>query len=662
MKKKLYIFFLLFYPLFSFSQQSKIDSLLSVLKTVKEDTIKANILNELSKQLWQRGNYDTALIYAENAKKLAEKINFKKGSVSAYNNIGVVNLYIGNFPKALENFFPALKIAEEIGDKNKMSSVLSNIGVIYQKQGDPSEALKNNFAALKIRETIGDKQGIATSYNNIGFIYQEQGNLQKALETHFSSLKIFEEIGDKNGIASSYANIGIIYYEQGKYPEGIKNYFAALKIYEEIEDKEAVASMYINIGENYNEQKKFNEARKYLDKGLTLSKEIAHKEWIGNAYSGLTYLDSAQGDWESAFKHYRIFVAYRDSLINEENTKKTVQTAMQYEFDKKESLAKADQDKKDAVTAGEKQRQEVIIYSVSAGLFLVLLLALFIFRGYRQKQKANVIITQQKEEVEKQKELIEEQKKIVEEKNKDITDSINYAQRIQRALLASDGLLNKCLTLTSPLPPSKGDTSPQGEGSFASDYFVFFKPKDIVSGDFYWATSVIASEAKQSHDEITSSLKAGTRNDEERFYLAVCDSTGHGVPGAFMSLLNISFLNEAITEKGIVAPNEILNHVRQRLIENISQDGRQDGMDGILISLKSKVIPIAIGSQKENSPNNTNIEIEYAAAHNAPILVRNGELIELEADKMPVGLGDKKESFSHYTIALSPPPSGAAGR
>lgn len=184
---------------------------------------------------------------------------------------------------------------------------------------------------------------------------------------------------------------------------------------------------------------------------------------------------------------------------------------------------------------------------------------------------------------------------LIEEKNREIHDSINYAKRIQYTLLAHTEFLN----------------------SHLNEHFVFFKPKDIVSGDFYWATSIHENEK------------------DPTIYLAVCDSTGHGVPGAFMSLLNISFLNEAINEKGIVQPNKVFDHVRTRLINTISAEGAKDGMDGILI-LKEK--------------NGT--KVHYAAANNAPIVVRNGEIIELPYDKMPVGLGEVKSKFSLFEVDL----------
>ncbi|MDP1744943.1 MAG: two-component regulator propeller domain-containing protein [Bacteroidota bacterium] len=207
-----------------------------------------------------------------------------------------------------------------------------------------------------------------------------------------------------------------------------------------------------------------------------------------------------------------------------------------------------------------------------------------------------------------------EQKELIEEKQKEIVDSINYAKRIQYALLANDSLLEQNLI----------------------EHFILFQPKDIVSGDFYWATlNNGAGDRGQGtgelHSSNTSPSSLDTGSPSSRFYLAICDSTGHGVPGAFMSLLNISFLNEAITEKNIKLPNEILNHVRQRLIESVSQDGAQDGMDGILLCFE-------------------NGKITYAAANNAPVILRDHLIINLPTDKMPIGKGEKNSSFTLHTI------------
>jgi serine phosphatase RsbU (regulator of sigma subunit) len=185
---------------------------------------------------------------------------------------------------------------------------------------------------------------------------------------------------------------------------------------------------------------------------------------------------------------------------------------------------------------------------------------------------------------------IEHQKEIIELKNKELTDSINYAKGIQNSLLAHKDLLD------ANLP----------------EYAILYKPKDIVSGDFYWAAKVNSS-----------------------FYLGVCDSTGHGVPGAFMSLLNIRYLYEAVVEKKIDAPNIALDYVRMRLIENLAVDGAKDGMDGTLVKFD-------IEAKK----------MVYASAQNRPVLIRNGEVIILPADKMPIGAGYTLASFQPNQVDL----------
>lgn len=187
---------------------------------------------------------------------------------------------------------------------------------------------------------------------------------------------------------------------------------------------------------------------------------------------------------------------------------------------------------------------------------------------------------------------LKESKQKLEEKQKEILDSINYAKRIQFTLLAHRTFLNENLP----------------------ENFVLFNPKDIVSGDFYWATK-----------------------HNNKFYLAVCDSTGHGVPGAFMSLLNIGYLSEAINEKGIEEPNKIFDYVRERLISTISKEGQKDGFDGILICMD------------ENKGT-----VSYAAAHNAPVLISKGNLRLLECDRMPVGIGERKNNFNLFSISADP--------
>jgi ligand-binding sensor domain-containing protein/serine phosphatase RsbU (regulator of sigma subunit) len=258
--------------------------------------------------------------------------------------------------------------------------------------------------------------------------------------------------------------------------------------------------------------------------------------------------------------------------------------------------------------------------------FLLLVYVLFRLRtrALRERQRLlkrlvderTIEVIEQKKEVEIQRDTAEEQRLLVQSKQKEITDSINYAKRIQYSLLAQDELLQKNLP----------------------EYFVFFKPKDIVSGDFYWATKVpgIKHNVPEQKNEKKEGVVDTGYEVLDSFYLAVCDSTGHGVPGAFISLLNISFLNEAINEKNISAPNEVFNYVRNRLVQN-AEVGK-DGMDGTLIRIKT----LDVAGMSEI------VLFDYASANNKPIVVRNGQIIDLNVDKMPVGKGDIMKPFNAY--------------
>jgi serine phosphatase RsbU (regulator of sigma subunit) len=210
----------------------------------------------------------------------------------------------------------------------------------------------------------------------------------------------------------------------------------------------------------------------------------------------------------------------------------------------------------------------------------------------KQQQLENIVNERTAELVIRSKE-IETQKHIIEEKQKETIDSIKYAQRIQNALLASKTLLNKHL----------------------KNYFIYFNPKDLVSGDFYWASEI-----------------------NNKFYFIVADSTGHGIPGAFMSLLNINFLNEAINEKLIENPSEILDYVRTKLIQGLAEDGSEEGgKDGMDCSL------VCIDFIK--------MEFTYSCANNPIIYISNNTIIELEANRMPVGKSPKDTvKFKNNTI------------
>ena len=412
---------LLFITNNTFCQSKIIDSLETALKTNNEtrgklhkttydksDSTRVNILTTLSRELINRGNYEKAQTFAEEALKIAPITGFKRGEYDAYNNLGVSYTRQSDFPKALNNLNMALKIGQQIGYKIGIANTTNNIAVVYSMQSNFPEALKSNLAALRIREEIGDKKSIANSYNNIGKVYTSLGNNKQALKYHSLALKIREELGDKRGLMNSYTNFGNIFNRDSNTTEALNNYFAALKISQELEDQQEMASLFMNIGAAYglknnheklieynlkalHTQKKlgnkygitqcyinaanefqsvenYEESKKYLDSVIVLSTDLGAYDLVRNAYKMLFEQDTITKSWQDAYQHHKMYILYRDSLINEDNTEKVMQTQMQYELDKKDltyqkelalKAVQLEYQKKQAAATSEKEKQQL---------------------------------------------------------------------------------------------------------------------------------------------------------------------------------------------------------------------------------------------------------------------------------------------------------------
>ena len=655
MKKNIFYFliFIIFLGPYSvWAQQNKIDSLLKFLKISKEDTSQINALNKLSGQYTNIGSYEQARQAAQRAYLSSVKLNYKKGIAKAlhcegnvyyyqgkyedalnsyfksvkiredigdakgiadlYTNIGAIYCNLGSYDKALSIQLKSLSIKENIGDKKGMADSYLNLGNIYYNQGNYEKALDNYLKNLAIKEEIGDKSGAARSYNNIGNIYYYQGNNQKALESYRKYMKLSDENGDKEGIAASFDNIGLVFNQQGNYDKSLENllkglaireqigdkrglaisfssigntyqkkgnaevaeeyYLKSLKIQEEIGDKQGLATSLFQIGSIFLEHNKFEESNYYINKALVIDKELGYKNGIETIYLLLSELYDKEGDYKQAYIYHKLYSDIKDTLLNEQSSKQIAEMNTKYDSEKKDKeLIKKDAEISKQLAETEKknlQRNAFII-----GFALVLVLAFFIFRGYRQKQNANKLL-------EKKNILIENQKQLVEEKNLKITDSINYAKRIQQAILPSQELIKSCF------PES----------------FIFFRPKDIVSGDFYWFAE---------------------KND--KLIIAAADCTGHGVPGAFMSMIGNTLLNEIVNVKNILEPSKILNELNKGIVNLLNQSStdsttQDDGMDITIIAIDK-----------------TMQEMEFAGANHFSYLFNNSQFKTLKGDVFSIG-------------------------
>ena len=533
-------------------------------------------------------NYTLALKYAEEGLKMQKEMNDKQGLFSIYNTMGVIYKHKGDYSKAIQNYYKSLGILEELKDSASIIGSINNIGHIYMEKRDFDKAIQCFDKSLKIAELIGESRSKAAVLLNLGNTYAAKNEFQKSLEYHFMSLKIAEDLKDPGALRDCYGNIGNVYNRLNNYAKAIEYHTKSMNISEEYADSAAIAVGYNTLGPDFIGLKNYPKAIEYHFKALNLGRKLNDIETIEYAYEGLVNSFSVTGNYKKAFEFKILFEEVQDSLLNSKNFDEMANLRANFEMEQTNKERDLIMHAKEIQQKADLDKQKMINIFLSIGGIIILLFAIVAVRAYLNKKKANKIIAAQKHEV-------EEQKEIIEEKNKDITDSINYAFRIQHAILKAEEHVSKHL-------PS---------------HFILFKPKDIVSGDFYWTLE------KHNH-----------------LYLAAADCTGHGVPGAFLTMLGVSFLNEINGVDELLTPAEILNRLRDRIIKELGQTGREmenkDGMDISLARINLK----------------TN-ELQWAGANNPFYYTKDNELMEVKADKQPIAYYISMKPFTNHEFSFA---------
>ncbi|MDX2172097.1 MAG: tetratricopeptide repeat protein [Bacteroidota bacterium] len=594
-KNYLYIFILIqFCSGVFYSQTQEIDSLKILLNLSSNDTNKIKILNKIGAAAIYNDSYDTARKYALISKSISEKISFKTGLSRAYDILGNINYFDGNYSESLEYNLKSLKIKEDLKDKKGIANSYNNIGNVYYQLKEYSKAIKNHKQALSIREKIKDSVNIGFSFNNLGNVYREQKNFNESLKYHLEALKIKKSNGNIKEIAYSLNNIGVVYIDLGNFNEAIKFHSEALNISQKINSLENIEISYANLGKAYFNLKKYEIAEDYSKRAIDLAETIEDKETILDAKMCLSLIYEQTKDYKKSLKYYHEAIELRDSIFNNENIQNAVQTQLQFDFEKKEMIAKKEQEEKDIEIRAESKKQKWILFLVSCILILAIIFAIITYRGYLQKQKANKLILLQKQEVEKQRNKTEE-------KNKDITSSITYAKRIQQAILPSSEIIKEKFP----------------------DSFILYKPKDIVAGDFYWVSDAV------------------TKHQESFMMVAVADCTGHGVPGALMSVIGNNFLRICEREPTVNRPSEALDFINvgisKTLRQEYSKSTIQDGMDMVFVAIDYSAMLL-----------------HFAGAKNSIYIIRDGLLTEYKGDKHPIGayVGEEMKKFTNHSISV----------
>ena len=568
---------------FSLEQQQQVDSLNKIIANPKsQDTTVVLTYFELI-NYYYLSDPDTAIIICKKAEMISERLNYQHGKSESYAWLGYLNQGKGNIALSLEYSNKSLNNFRKIGDKKATGTALGNIGFIYKEQGMLIEALDYYNRSIKLYEEIGYQQGLSSAFGNIGDIHEKQGKIIEALEYHNSSLKIDEEIGSKKGIATSLTRIGMIYYNQGKVKEALDYYIKSLTIQTQIGDKKGIAICLNNIGIIHNDKGELKEALEYGQKSLTISEEIGFPDNISQASSLLSEVYQKQGNGMKALEMYKLYNQMHDSIHSQEIQKAAAQQQAKHEYEKQRTIDDAENEKLLAIEQEEKEKQKILTAAIAIGLGLVVIFLVFVFNRLKATRK-------QKIEIEQQKEVVELAHDELEEKNQEIMDSIIYAKRIQSAILPQIKVVKEYL----------------------KESFILYKPKDVVAGDFYWM--------EQKNGKV---------------FFAAADCTGHGVPGAMVSVVCNNGLNRSVREHGLTIPGEILDKTREIVVKEFkkSEEDVKDGMDIALCSIEG-------------------MKLQYAGAYNPLWIIRNGEIIETKANKQPIGQFEQPEPYTTHSFDL----------
>lgn len=593
----------------NFAQQKLMDSLAKSIQQMPEDTNKVLKTNELSsitmatdpqkaydiavealllaekldykngqalsyKTLgntqYMQGALQEAITYYEKGLLLYEEINNKDGIANCENNLGLIYNEMGNYEKAMRHLIKALKMREETQDKKGIAKCLLNIGNIYLNQENLNEALQYYEKSLTIAKSIDLWIEVANNHNNMGNIYKRQKKNKKAIDAFEEAAKIFEQIGNLRGVMITDLNIGDVYLDAQEYDKALGAYDKALPIAEKLSDQILIGLLHASKGSCLARMQRFGEAYDNLKKGLQILQNVGARNDITKVYEAFSTYYEMQGDYKEALRSYKNFKILKDSIFTENQAKQVAKMRTLYESEKKEQENQLLR-KENALKDAENQRKNIYIIASLLVLALVGVLTFVLYRNNKEKQKTNqllkqqaeelaaanedilqknAILEQQKEEILAQRDAIERQNKDLSFKNEQIRASIRAAQLIQNTILPYERRISGIL----------------------KDSFVFYQPKDVVSGDLYWID-------KEGEDSIVVAI----------------DCTGHGVSGALMTMIAYSILDRIIHVYKITDPAAILEKMHEEVKHALAQDetGNRDGMDVAIVSIQNENIVFA---------------------------------------------------------------------
>ena len=568
----------------SFSQTYVEDSLTQQIFIEQNPHKKIGLMGELS---WSLMSSDSqkALEIARQADDLAN-VDSKKDVIYTKNLIGNAFLSLEKDDSALYYFIEVNKMSELAKDSSFMAKSLNNLGVVYFNQGNYEKGIEYMSECAALEVSMNNLSGAIGTYMNIGAAYIALEEYDKAEQNLYKALKLGRKTGNQKDLSGIYLNLGTLEVNRGNLSAGKTYFFDAIEIQKNMNDIDGVARSYNNLAIAFRQQGKHKIALVYDLKSLEYADILNSTDARMAAYKGLASTYEDLGEFEKALENYRYYMACKDTIIKQENDRSLIEMQEKYRSEQtlKENEILVQQNKIDALQNKENRaklnQSRIIIVSSVLGLLLLIGLAVVLFNRNRLKQRANL--------------ELQDANSIIQEKNNDITASIEYASKIQEALL-----------------PTKENSS------LFKDSFFILLPKDIVSGDFFWYSKI-----------------------GNKVVFTAADCTGHGVPGAFMSMIGNTYLQQIVNERKVLTPSLILDELRANVIGALSPQGaekaRKDGMDMALcvLDLDTKVL-------------------EFAGANNPLYYVNKNVIKEVKPDKQPVGyMPERNDKFTNHRIQL----------
>lgn len=550
-------FIFLSIPLQLLAQNAFIDSLQNALQTTTVDSVKIDLWIEIGMEhLYSKP--EKTILYCDSAARLANEKGYLWREAWARNRMGGGYWSKGDLGNALSCFKTSLALAQKLNHRHLQARNISNIGLIYSGSGNKSLAIRYYLQAIEQFQKIGATYNVAVVFSNIGVAYLVQNQLDSADYYLQLSYQLHEQLQKNNNRGILFINFADLRFRQQRYAEASDYLKKTLPLAIQENDLQTQAIVHFLEAEIDLIYQKTDAALVKAQKAYRLATESQSYETIYQACQTLSKVYEAKKDYPKALQYHRLYALYKDSLQSE--VSKNALQLFEYEHQQGEiAQLKAIQIEQKAAFDRKNLQKNWILFSVFAGFCSVSVIALLVLRSWQKLEKAyhrleianyeitlkNQEINNQKEEILQTLELLREQKETILRINEDIVSSIEYAQRIQKATLPSEKYIREAF----------------------ADSFVLYRPKDIVSGDFYWFSKI----------------------ENQLIFLAVGDCTGHGVAGAFMTLIGSTLLNQIINENRIYSPANILTDLDKRLLQTLQQDNLKsnieitDGMDIALI-------------------------------------------------------------------------------